>query len=517
MGSPHHPSWETSRRQRRGRKTASGGIYFSICPQLPTLQGQEDTSGHLPCSCLCGRWCGTVPASPGTRRPRWSRGQWVQVRGALLWDVFTPPAPEAHFCLSPVHLGVLQSLHRQEPPKTLPSPHPGGENPAWEEQGERGDACHGWEVCHQPRAYSSPGESRNLRHSSCRSRGAPGEARALVMDSLSTVLPTSEVTEHRLGNSCSQIRDEFLSVTLPVMYSLIFIVGLLSNTLALWVFSCSVQRMTSITVYMRNLALSDLLLSLCLPFRIAFQNKSEPRIFCNVVGAFFYLNMYVSITFLSLISLDRYLKIIRPLQKFKIHTVACSTVASGLVWLVHLAFMMPFFFETREKGPCDYKCFHFRNKSTTAAAFNMTAVVIFFILLLLFLYFYGKIFAKLHRVSSVKAQQLNKKTSMRAITKTFVVLIIFIVCFTPYHIIRIPYILAQVEAISSLPWKQGLHLANELVLCISALNSCLDPVVFFFLSSSFRRAVLCTFQGRLKRALMRNQGRLNHSRSVTEM
>lgn len=343
------------------------------------------------------------------------------------------------------------------------------------------------------------------------------QARVLVMDSLSTVLPTSEVTEHRLGNSCSQIQDEFLSVTLPVMYSLIFIVGLLSNTLALWVFSCGTQRRTSITVYMRNLALSDLLLSLCLPFRIAFQNKSEPRIFCNVVGAFFYLNMYVSITFLSLISLDRYLKIIRPLQKFKIHTVACSTAASGLVWLVHLAFMMPFFFETREEGPCEYKCFHFRNKSTTAAAFNMTAVVIFFILLLLFLYFYGKIFAKLHRVSSVNAQQLNKKTSMRAITKTFVVLIIFIVCFTPYHIVRVPYILAQVEVISSLPWKQGLHLANELVLCISALNSCLDPVVFFFLSSSFRRAVLCTFQGRLKRALMRNQGRLNHSRSVTEI
>uniref|UniRef100_A0A8C3PL46 G-protein coupled receptors family 1 profile domain-containing protein n=1 Tax=Calidris pygmaea TaxID=425635 RepID=A0A8C3PL46_9CHAR len=255
-------------------------------------------------------------------------------------------------------------------------------------------------------------------------------------------------------NSCSEIRDEFLSVTLPVMYSLIFIIGLLSNALALWVFWCGAQRRTSITVYLKNLALSDLLLSLCLPFRIAFHSKSD---------------------------LDRYLKIIWPLGK----------------------------------GPCDHKCFHFRSKSTTAAALNMVAVATFFILLLLFLYFYSEIFAKLHRVSSVKAQQLNKKTSTRAISKTFIVLIIFIVCFTPYHVVRIPYILAQVGTISSLPWKQGLHLANELVLCISALNSCLDPVIFFLLSSSFRRAVLCTIQGRLKRTLLRHQGGLSHSSGGT--
>ncbi|OXB53861.1 hypothetical protein ASZ78_000828 [Callipepla squamata] len=277
------------------------------------------------------------------------------------------------------------------------------------------------------------------------------------MDPLSTLPPTSEVTEHDVGNSCCQIRDGFLSVTLPTI----------------------VQRRTSITVYMRNLALSDLLLALCLPFRIAFQDRSEPHVFCNIVGAFFYLNI---------------------------------TLASGTVWVVNSAFMMPFFFEKRGKGPCDHKCFHFRSKSTMAASFNMAAVAAFFIVLLLFLYFYSKIFAKLHRVSSMKAQQLNKKTTTRAITKTFVVLIIFIVCFTPYHIVRIPYILAQVGAIGSLPWKQGLHLANEIVLCISALNSCLDPIIFFFLSSSFRRAVLCTIRGRLKGALMSNQGRLTPSR-----
>ncbi|GAB0194971.1 probable G-protein coupled receptor 34 [Grus japonensis] len=149
------------------------------------------------------------------------------------------------------------------------------------------------------------------------------------------------------------------------MYSLIFMIGLLSNALALWVFSCTVQHRTSITMYTRNLTLSDLLLSLCLPFRIAFQSKSKPLIFCNIIGAAFYLNM---------------------------------------------------------------------SKSITALTFDIVTVATCFILLLLFLSFYSNIFAKLHRVYLVIAQQLNERTSMRAIAKTFVVLIIFIVCFIAFLI-----------------------------------------------------------------------------------
>ncbi|XP_006111422.1 putative G-protein coupled receptor 34 [Pelodiscus sinensis] len=329
--------------------------------------------------------------------------------------------------------------------------------------------------------------------------------------------PTSAAfTASQSNSSHCEIQDGFLAVTLPVMYSLIFISGLLSNMLALWVFWCHTQRSTSITVYMRNLALSDLLLSLCLPFRVAYQNQSGPLILCTIVGAFFYLNMYVSIMFLSLISLDRYLKIIRPLRQFKIHTVPCSTLAARVVWLAYAVFTLPFFFETRGAGACADKCFHFRSKRPLGAALNLVAVATFFIHLLLFLYFYGKISAKLQKVSSGKAQQQGRRPGSRAITRTVVVLAIFSVCFAPYHAVRVPYVLAQLDVISSTQWKQALHLANELVLCISALNSCLDPVIFFFFSSSFRRAVHGTIHGKLKRVVLRNQGALNHSKSITE-
>ncbi|XP_069602952.1 probable G-protein coupled receptor 34 [Ranitomeya imitator] len=316
-------------------------------------------------------------------------------------------------------------------------------------------------------------------------------------------------------NGCD-IQDGILSWMLPVVYSFVCGLSLLSNILALIAFGTNCQRCTSMTIYMRNLAIADLLLALCLPFRIAYQNSNGPFLLCHVVGAFFYLNMYASIMFLSLISMDRYLKIIRPLQQYKIHSVQWSSRATHVVWMINVVFIVPFLFENKGNEPCQ-KCFHFKQKGNVSAAINLTAVMAFFVLLFLFVYFYAKISAKLHRASLVKNQPQTKRNSNRAMKKSFIVLIIFIVCFVPYHLVRVPYVLAQINIIPGLPWKQTLHITNELVLCLSTLNSCLDPVIYFFLSESFKRVVICTIQGKLK-LIMNNQDRVsNGNRSVTEM
>ncbi|XP_062998133.1 probable G-protein coupled receptor 34 [Elgaria multicarinata webbii] len=328
---------------------------------------------------------------------------------------------------------------------------------------------------------------------------------------MGTPSPSGELHGNVSNGSACEIQNGFLDETLPVMYSFISIIGFFSNALALWVFCFGTQKMNSITVYMKSLAISDLLLAFCLFFRAAYQNQSGPHILCKLVGIVFYLTMYVSIFLLSLISLDRYLKIIRPLQQFRIHSVPHSTAASCGVWLFCTSTMLPFFFDNGKGDSCSHKCFHFKKRSTLGAALNMTAVATFFGLLGFFLYSYGKISLKLRMVSLRKTQQRSKRMNSRAIMKTFVVLVIFLICFAPYHVVRVPYILAQVGVISDLWNIQALHMANELVLCISALNCCFDPVIFFFLSSSFKRTLLAATHGKLKGALQKNQGDLRKS------
>uniref|UniRef100_A0A4W3HDA7 Probable G-protein coupled receptor 34 n=1 Tax=Callorhinchus milii TaxID=7868 RepID=A0A4W3HDA7_CALMI len=316
------------------------------------------------------------------------------------------------------------------------------------------------------------------------------------------------------------IRDHFLSTVLPIIYSLICVVGLASNSLALWVFFRIQRKPTSISVYMKNLAIADLLLCLCLPFRIAYHIGEYKWMvkcyFCKIIGASFYSSMYISILFLGLISLDRYLKITKPLKQFRIHTVPWSSAVSKFVWVGVLACMLPFVISSFNSSTQE-KCFHYKEQTMTSGLMNLVAIAIIYILSLLFLVSYAKISIKLYNISQGKAKQQIKKVSTRAIMKTFIVLAIYMVCFMPYHIVRVPYVLSQIKVISSCEWKQTLHIANELVLCLSALNSCLDPIIYFFLSNSFRRAVFHTIQGRLNKTFPKPNLLRNSFKSITEI
>ncbi|XP_072363799.1 G protein-coupled receptor 34 like [Scyliorhinus torazame] len=316
------------------------------------------------------------------------------------------------------------------------------------------------------------------------------------------------------------ISDGFLSMGLPIFYIIICVIGLLGNLLALWVFFFNQRKPTSISIYMKHLAMADLLLLLCLPFRIAYhigQYKWMVKCyFCKIIGTFFYINMYASIVFLGLISLDRYLKITKPLRRFRIHSVKWSSGISKAVWFVTVLFMLPFFVVSGLKSD-ETKCFHYKHQSMLAGAMNLAAVMFIFILSFLFLVSYAKIAVKLYNMSKGKKKLQIRRVSTRAIVKTFIVLAIYVVCFMPYHIVRVPYVLSQMEIISSCQWKQFLHIANELVLCLSALNSCLDPVIYFFLSNSFRRTIIYTIKGKFNKTFPKTNGARSSFKSITDI
>ncbi|XP_069749436.1 G protein-coupled receptor 34 like [Narcine bancroftii] len=315
------------------------------------------------------------------------------------------------------------------------------------------------------------------------------------------------------------IEDGFISTVLPVLYTIICVIGLLSNIPAFWVFYFNQNKATSISTYMRHLALSDLLLLLCLPFRITYHIGEYTWMakfyFCKIIGSFFYINMYVSIAFLELISLDRYLKITKPLRKFRIHSEKWSSSISMAVWVVVFLLMLPFVVLSTLHSK-QAKCFHYTSQKFTAGSMNLTAVISIFIFSLLFLIFYAKIAVKLYEISQGKKDHI-RKVRTRAILKTFIVLVIFLVCFVPYHIIRIPYVLSQMDIISSCQMKHFLHVANELALCLSALNSCLNPIIYFFLSNSFRKTIIYNVHGKFHKNFTKTKGATNSFKSITEI
>uniref|UniRef100_A0A668AQS2 Probable G-protein coupled receptor 34 n=1 Tax=Myripristis murdjan TaxID=586833 RepID=A0A668AQS2_9TELE len=289
---------------------------------------------------------------------------------------------------------------------------------------------------------------------------------------------TSWTTLSTTPDPC-HLDDSSLQIPLAVFYSLLFVLGLAGNLLALWVFLFVQSKRNSVHVFLINVALADLLLVVCLPFRILYHSR---------VGNLFYMNMYISITLLGLISVDRYLKTKRDMGMQHRLQTKWSTVTCTVIWVV--AFN-PCVICTDGLCAGVSRCFHYKHLQSAMwkAYINMFLVVIFWLTFFALVASYWKIAFKLLRTSQEKPDLPNAPRYTRTAKKSFFILFVFTVCFVPYHTVRVFYIMSQITD-SDCFWRNVADKANEVALLFSALNSCLDPVMYFLLSSSERCIIM---------------------------
>lgn len=134
---------------------------------------------------------------------------------------------------------------------------------------------------------------------------------ALSVLNVSSVLPMASVLNASGVLRC--VRDVSVSsVVFPCLYGVLLAVGLLLNSLALWIF-LHIRSSSTFLVYLKNLLAADLLMALTLPLKLlsdAGAGGWRLRAFhCRYSAVLFYVSMYISILLLGLISLDRYLKV----------------------------------------------------------------------------------------------------------------------------------------------------------------------------------------------------------------
>ncbi|XP_032422649.1 putative G-protein coupled receptor 34b [Xiphophorus hellerii] len=310
---------------------------------------------------------------------------------------------------------------------------------------------------------------------------------------------TSTFTTPNTSKACNtseEVDDKMLQTPLAVLYSIIFILGLTGNLVALWVFFFVHSKKNSLRIFLMNLAFADLLLVVCLPFRIQYhlqQNEWElGHTMCKLVGYLFYMNMYVSITLLGLISIDRYLKIYGSERtRHNLSSPRWSIVVCTIIWAVALVFMIPFVLESNDKCVNAKRCFHYKTipqEGMLKAHINIFVLVVFWLVFVSLVLSYGKIALKLLRRSQQRPDLPTAPHYSRVARNSFFVLFLFVVCFVPYHVFRVFYIKTQITK-ETLEMRNLADKFNEISLVFSALNSCLDPVMFFLLSASVRKEV----------------------------
>ncbi|XP_017547295.1 P2Y purinoceptor 12 [Pygocentrus nattereri] len=300
-------------------------------------------------------------------------------------------------------------------------------------------------------------------------------------------------------------RDNVLKTTVfPVLYSLLFLVGLSLNSLAVWVFF-SIPSRSHFIIYLKNIVVADVLMTFTFPFKILSDSNMASigiRVFvCRVSSVIFYLTMYISILFFGLISIDRCKKTLWPFVGTSPKKLAHRKLLSFTIWATLLALALPNMILT-SKTPAskDFKCSELKTLLglTWHEVVNHICQVIFWGNLLVVIVCYTLITKELYRsftrtraqsrpvqgyTGGNSASQRKKKVRVNV----FLVLAVFFICFVPFHFARVPYTMTQTkEHLFDCRHELIFYQVKESTLWLSSLNSLLDPLIYFFLCKSFR-------------------------------
>ncbi|KAI4879599.1 hypothetical protein NFI96_007533 [Prochilodus magdalenae] len=282
--------------------------------------------------------------------------------------------------------------------------------------------------------------------------------------------------------------NHFKYVAYTVTYSIVFPVGLLSNAVALFVFLRHTPKKTANTVFMTNLAISDVCFTLTLPFRLIYYFREchwdFPDWLCRLCVYSFYVNLYTSILFLMGLSILRYLAVVHPIRNKTLATVRRASVACFGIWVFVAVMSVPFLMSGTRKNCEKVSCFdpgETKNWKRILQLNYLALVLGFLIPFSTILVCYGCIIHKLF--VGVKISNHKRKHRRRSVSLIAVIMTTFLLCFLPYHVVRTVHLHVVV---SSPDLAKQYMRVPVLMLCIAASNSCLNPLMYYYAGESFR-------------------------------
>ncbi|XP_037687614.1 probable G-protein coupled receptor 132 isoform X2 [Choloepus didactylus] len=297
----------------------------------------------------------------------------------------------------------------------------------------------------------------------------------------------TSVTAHvpRSAEGCNVSYEES-RVILVAVYSAVCALGLPANCLTAWLTLLQALQGNVLAVYLFCLALCELLYLSTLPLWVVYiQNQHRWTLgpwACKLTAYVFFCNIYVSILFLCCISCDRFLAVVYALEsrghRQQRIAVAVSVSVFVLVGLVHYPV-----FEMEERGTC----FEVLPTDSRIAGYHYSRFVVGFAVPLSIIAFTNhRIFASIRLSPSLSATQKAKvRHSVTA------VVIIFLVCFAPYHLVllikavAVSYYKGDQDALCT--FEASLYTVSVVFLCLSTVNSVADPVIYVLATDHSRQ------------------------------
>ncbi|NXQ33862.1 PAR4 protein, partial [Alaudala cheleensis] len=272
---------------------------------------------------------------------------------------------------------------------------------------------------------------------------------------------------------------------IPSLYSLVFVLGLPANALALWVLATGAERLTS-TVFLMNLAAADLLLVCVLPFKISYYFLGNHWPFgeglCRLTTALFYGNMYCSVLLLACIGADRYLAVAHPFSSRTFRTPAGAALTCAAVWLCAAALTLPLALQRQSYpllGAGLTLCHDVLPRHEDGGFYFHYFVALIACAFLVPLLLLALSSAAVLRVLLRGAGRYSHAAKLTAL----VVLTLVVFC-APSNVLLLLHYSSPCSRLHG-----RLYLSYMVSLALSTCNSCADPFVYYYVSEDFREKV----------------------------
>uniref|UniRef100_A0A8C8SSF3 G protein-coupled receptor 183 n=1 Tax=Pelusios castaneus TaxID=367368 RepID=A0A8C8SSF3_9SAUR len=287
-------------------------------------------------------------------------------------------------------------------------------------------------------------------------------------------------------------------ILLPVFYSCILIVGVLGNGLALAVIFKNRKKINSTTLYSTNLVLSDILFTTALPTRIAYYALGFHWPFgetlCRITALIFYINTYASVNFMTCLSIDRFFAVVHPFRYNKIRRIKNAKYICIFVWFLVFSQTLPLLIQSmsNEEGERT-TCMEYPNfeKIDHLPWILLGACLLGYIIPLeVILFCYTQISCKLFQTA--KENPLSEKSGInkKAINTIIFVIVVFVICFTPYHIAIIQHMIKKLKYEPSCSEQQTFQKSLHYTVSLMNFNCCMDPFIYFFACKGYKRRIM---------------------------
>nr|XP_055053761.1 chemerin-like receptor 1 [Misgurnus anguillicaudatus] len=274
------------------------------------------------------------------------------------------------------------------------------------------------------------------------------------------------------------------------IYLVILVIGVIGNGLVIFVTGYKMKTTVN-SIWFLNLAIADILYILFLVCRVflIFSNYNWPfGDMCKWALFVMTLNMFASVFFLTVISVDRCLCTWFVVWAQNKRTLVKARIICVFVWILSIYCSRPsIYIYSSIKIYGGFKCFYSVNKHMS----QLTAkfVVGFLIPFLIIVSSYTAIGVRVKRLKTGKQLRVYRIIS---------VILAFFICWFPFHVQQL-CLISSVSYNWSYSARKKLHAAFPFVDGLVYVNSCLNPILYVFMCDEYKKklkkSLLLVFKG----------------------